>query len=182
MKQKNSWLLLFLPGLLLLTNKARCQPYIDIVGARYVISPAKSAGQDAKNNSSLNYGNISLTIPFQFHNKQDAVILSPFAERWETKTDTVSVFSKYHYGLVLPVSLLLSSPQSKWSLLSTAIIRVNDATIGADNHWQFGGALIAGYKKSSSLTYKFGAYINGEFFGLFCYPVAGHRLANVRQR
>ena len=36
-----------------------------------------------------------------------------------------------------------------------------------------GGVLLAGYTKNTNLKYKFGVYVNNEFFGVFVMPLAG---------
>jgi hypothetical protein len=50
---------------------------------------------------------------------------------------------------------------------------MNDAEINRSGEWQFGGFLTASYKKSATLTYKLGVYLNGDFFGLFVMPLVG---------
>ncbi|HTQ65499.1 MAG TPA: DUF6268 family outer membrane beta-barrel protein [Puia sp.] len=150
------------------------QPYIDLINVRYTNSPETGPVSKNKNETQLNYLNISSTLPIRFKNKKDALILSPFFEKWTSLTSVSGNYSNNHYGLVLPVSLLKTIPNSNWSLMTTAIVRMNDANINANGQWQFGGALVAAYyKKNSHLTYKMGLYINGEFFGLFIIPLLG---------
>jgi Domain of unknown function (DUF6268) len=172
---KNKFLLSYFitMGFVLLKNEARSQPYIDLASMRYVSSPAKAPENKDQTASPLNYFNFSFTAPIQFNNKKDAIILSPFFERWQTSMDSVHVFHSFHYGLVLPVSSLMPIGHSNWSLLTTAIVRLNYAVIDQYGELQFGGAAIASYKKSTALTYKMGVYINRDFFGLFVIPLLG---------
>lgn len=150
------------------------QPYIDIFSARYTNSPGLGNAGHGNNSTVLNYLNLSTNLPFQFKNKKDVLILSPYFERWSTQVQNATGFSQYHYGLVLPVTLIKSIPHSSWSLQTTAIIRMNDATISTRGQGQFGGALVAAnYRASHNLVYKFGVYLNGEFFGLFIIPLVG---------
>ena len=160
-------------SLVLFKNEAWSQPYIDLVSIRYVSSPAKTPKNKDQIASPLNYFNFSFTAPIQFNNKKNALILSPFFERWQTSMDSVHVFHPFHYGLVLPVSLLVPIGHSNWNLLTTAIVRMNHAVINQYGEWQFGGYAIASYKKSPKLTYKIGVYVNGDFFGLFVIPLLG---------
>ena len=153
--------------------QANSQPYIDLVNFRYINSPDIGKVGKNKNPTRLDYFNISTTIPIQFKNKQDALVLSPFLERWSSRVQSISGFSEYHYGLVFPVSFIKTIPRSKWSLLTTAIFRMNDADINRQGQWQFGGALLASKNINKDLTYKLGVYINSDFFGLFIVPLLG---------
>ena len=173
MKNKFFHLYFITMGLLFFSIGARCQPYIDLVSMRYISSPAKAPSTKDPVASPLNYFNISFSAPFQFNDKKDAIVLTPFIERWQTSADSVHVFNRFHYGLALPVSLLVPIGHSNWNLLTMAILRMNDADVNWSGECQIGGAVIASYKKTATLTYKIGAYINGDFFGLFFMPLLG---------
>ena len=149
------------------------QPYIDVGNVRFVNSPSTGSVGKEKNPTVLNYVSISTTLPFQFNNKRDAVILSPFFEEWTSRVSPPDKYDEHHYGLSMPVSYLKSFIHSKWSVLGTVIGRMNDAVISSQGKYQLGGVVIAGYKKNEKLTYKFGVYVNGEFFGLFLIPLVG---------
>ncbi|HEX4849147.1 MAG TPA: DUF6268 family outer membrane beta-barrel protein [Puia sp.] len=149
------------------------QPYIDLLQARYVYSPHTGNIPKDKHSTELNYLNIGATLPFQFKNKQDALVLAPYFERWESKVDSSPAYNRFHYGIVLPVSLIKSIPHTNWSLLTMGIVRLNDAVIDTKSKWQVGGAILANYHANSHVTYKFGIYVNGEFFGLFVIPLVG---------
>jgi Domain of unknown function (DUF6268) len=149
------------------------QPYIDLVNAGYLNSPHIGRVGKNKNPTRLDYFNISTTLPFQFNNKQDALILRPFFEKWTSRVASVNNFSDFHYGLALPLTLLISVPHSKWTLLTTAIVRMNDAEINRRGQWQYGGALMIAKQVSKDLAFKLGIYLNSEFFGLFVVPLLG---------
>ena len=161
-------LVLFMPS-----HQVNAQPYIDLMNVAYFNSPdIGKLGKD-KNPTRLDYFNISATIPLQFRNKQDALILSPFFERWTSQVQSVSNYNEYHYGAVLPFTLLKTLPHTKWSMLTTVIVRMNDADINRDGQCQIGGALVAARQVNSNLLYKIGFYLNSEFFGLFFVPLVG---------
>ncbi len=82
---------------------------------------------------------MSTTLPVLFKNKKDAIIFSPYYEQWETKIKDVKSFRKNHVGIGLPISFL-KSLDSKWSILVTPIVRINDTTFGSKSKSQFGGA------------------------------------------
>jgi hypothetical protein len=155
-------------------SQVQAQPYIDLLNVRYTNSPETGSVPKNKNATQLSYLNISSTLPIQLKNKKDALILSPFFEKWTSENSASGNYSENHYGVVLPISFLKIIPNSNWSLLTTAIVRMNDANINSKGQWQFGGALVAAkYRKNKHLTYKMGLYINGEFFGLFIIPLLG---------
>jgi hypothetical protein len=174
MKSATNRLAALIAIICLAMGPAAAQPYIDLFNGKYVSSPAIGPTSSGRNATQLDYFNAGATLPIQFRNKRDALILSPFVERWSTTVENVKSFNQYHYGIVMPVSLLKTIPSTQWSLLLMAIVRMNDALISTDAQWQIGGAVVGTqYKKSAHLTYKFGVYFNGEFFGLFVIPLVG---------
>jgi len=154
-------------------HRVFAQPYIDLMNVAYFNSPDLGKVGKDKNPTRLDYFSISATIPIQFRNKQNAFILSPFFERWTSKVQSITHFSEYHYGVVLPFTLLETLPHSRWTLLTTAIVRMNDADINRYGQWQLGGVILAARHLSDDLTYKLGCYLNSEFFGLFIVPLVG---------
>ncbi|MEP6467239.1 MAG: hypothetical protein ABJB05_13100 [Parafilimonas sp.] len=108
--------------------KTVAQPYIDVVNIRYCKSPDIGFFQHNKKATQLNYFNASATLPLLFKNKKDAIIFSPYYEKWEAKIKGVSSFRKNHFGIALPISFL-KSVGSKWSVLITPIVRINDTAI-----------------------------------------------------
>jgi hypothetical protein len=149
------------------------QPYIDMFNIAYFNSPNTGTPSKGKNQTRLDYFSIYTTIPIQFGKNKDAIILSPFFERWNAQVQNISGYSNYYYGVVLPVTYMKNIPNSKWTLLTTAIVRMNDAEINSNGQWQFGGAFVAARHVNAKLTYKLGFYMNSEFFGLFFVPLVG---------
>lgn len=157
--------------LAIVSKTAWAQPYLDIVNLKYTNSPNAGVLNQNKKDVQIQYFGLGTNIPFQFKNKKDAVIVSPFFENWLTKTDTLNRQS--YYSLALPVSLSKTIPYTKWAVLITAIIRMNDSTISKDGAWQAGGAIITSYKRNEKLTWKFGLYVNNEFFDVLVIPLLG---------
>lgn len=147
------------------------QPYLDIANLKYTHSPNAGLLNQNKRDLQLQYFGLNTNIPFQFKNKKDAVIVSPFFENWVSETD---IFNRQSYfSLALPLSLSKTIPHTKWAVLITGIIRINDSTINKDGAWQVGGAIIVSYKRNENLTWKTGLYINNEFFNVFVIPLLG---------
>ena len=63
--------------------------------------------------------------------------------------------------------------KNHWSLTVTAIPRFNSEGLKFEKSFQIGAVLLAEYKKKKNLKYKFGVYVNREFFGTFVMPLAG---------
>ena len=144
------------------------QPYIDIVHVRHVVAPHAGLSGDT-NFARLHYSSAGINLPLRFRNKKDALLLAPYIERWSSMEQGV-VHS--HYGWGLPVTLV-KAVDPRWTIFPTIIMRRNNNSLGASGDYQLGGAMVAAYKKSEKLSYRFGLYANGEFFGLFVIPLAG---------
>ncbi|MDE3250865.1 MAG: hypothetical protein KGO82_19535, partial [Bacteroidota bacterium] len=158
----------------ILTGALKSQPYIDVVNTRYTASPDTRLIFPVSRPTALNYFNFSTTLPLFLKNKKDAIILSPYYEQWFSQIRGNDSLQSRHQGMILPVSLLYNIPSSRWGLLLTPIVRINSYDMGQLKKWQFGGALIGSCKTTNGvLTYKFGIYLNGEFFGLFVMPLLG---------
>jgi Domain of unknown function (DUF6268) len=149
------------------------QPYIDLFTVRYISSPEMGKLGKDKNPTRLDYLNISATVPIQFNNKKDALVLTPFFEKWTAHVESVTGYSENYYGLVLPVSYIKSIPNTKWSIMTMGILRMNDAYFNGQSKWQLGGAILASKQVSRDLVYKLGVYLNADFFGLFVVPLVG---------
>jgi len=148
--------------------KGTAQPYIDLVSCRYTASPGFTSTSKA---NVLNYANLSSTLPLKFKNN-DYLILSPFFEKWTAQMNTEHPKQCY-YGLGLPLTYLKNIKESNTSFSATAILRMNDETIDKHGKLQIGGAALMLAKKSESMTWKFGLYVNGDLFGIFIIPLAG---------
>ncbi len=163
--------LVYIPVIVLSSMHVKGQPFLDIMNVKYSISPNAWLVDQHKNKVIVEYYNASTNIPVQFNHKKDAVVFSPFVEKWKTKINNNN--TQEYYGIALPVSLLKTIPHSKWNLLLTAIVRMNDSVLDKNGKIQIGTACIGVFKKNEKLSYKFGFYINNECFGLFVVPLLG---------
>jgi Domain of unknown function (DUF6268) len=157
--------------LLLMVADTKGQPYLDIVSLKYTNSPNAGLINQNKNDILLEYFSVGTNLPVQFKNKKDAVIFSPFFETWSSKINTDN--RQNYYSAALPVSLNKIIPYTKWGILLTGIVRMNDSSINKKTKVQVGGAFIIRNVRNEQLTWKLGMYINNELFGLFIIPLAG---------
>jgi Domain of unknown function (DUF6268) len=151
--------------------KAIAQPYLDIANLKHSNSPNAGLVNQNKNDVKIRYYGIGTNLPVQFNNKKDAVIFSPFFEAWSSKINNTD--RQNYYSVTLPVSLSKTIPYTKWSILLTGIVRMNDSSINKKTKMQVGGAFILSKKRNENLTWKLGIYINNELFGVFVMPLAG---------
>ena len=149
------------------------QPFLDVVNVHYISSPDQSVIKQKKNATRLKNLSIQATIPLQFKNKLDAIIISPSFEMWSTEVNDIHEEFERQYSVALPVTYLKTLSNPDWSILSTIIIRRNGYEVGRSDNWQVGGAVIANFKANENLRYKLGVYANREFFGLFVMPLLG---------
>jgi hypothetical protein len=163
--------LVILFACLFFSNELEAQPYLDIINLKYTNSPNTGFVNQNKNDLKLHFFGTGTNLPVQFNNKKDAVIFSPFFEKWSSQVSTNK--KRNYYSIGLPVTLSKTIPLSKWNFLLTAIIRMNDSSINKKTKAQAGGAFILGYKKSERLTCKLGLYVNNELFGVFVIPLLG---------
>lgn len=149
------------------------QPFIDLINIQYLNSPNRGIINQDKNPASLEHFSVQATVPIQLRNKKDIIIVSPFFDDWRPGATPASKDFCNQTSTGLPVSFLKWFGDSDWSLLSTVIVRRNGYKVNENSNWQIGGALIANFKASETLTYKAGLYLNREFFGLFAMPLVG---------
>jgi hypothetical protein len=164
-------IIIFIATIILFPKKLKAQPYLDILHIKNVASPGAGLFNQKKNDVKLGYFAAGTNLPIRFKNKKDAIIFSPFYERWSSQISNMP--AENYYGIGLPVTLSKMIPHSRWRFLLTGIIRMNDSSIDKNGKIQVGGACMLGYKKNEKVTYKLGVYINDDLFGLFVIPLIG---------
>ena len=167
----NKFFFIVLLTVTLLINSTAAQPYLDIVNLKYTNSPNSGLFNQNKNKVKIQYASLGVNLPIQFKNKKDAVIFSPFFEIWSSKINNTN--PQNFYSVALPVSFSKTIANTRWSFLLTGIIRMNDSSINKKTKMQVGGAFIVSNKRNENLTWKLGAYINNELFGVYVVPLLG---------
>lgn len=158
-------------ALLMLSTKTIAQPFLDVAKLKYTNSPNTGLLNQNKNVVTLHYFSFETNIPVQFNNKRDAVIISPFFESWSSQISKAK--RQKYYSVALPVTLSKTIPYTKWAVLLTGIVRLNDSSINKKTKMQVGGAFILTNKRNENLSWKLGIYVNNELFGVFVMPLAG---------
>lgn len=155
-----------------ITATATAQPYLDIAYTKIQHSPDAGMWKRQNMPNRFTYFNGGLNIPVTFSDSS-ILVLSPATEIWDINVKNVSNLPPNFISLLMPATFI-KPISSKWQLSVTAIARWNGNNKSIfQNRFQLGTALIAVYKKSKNLQYKFGAYYNSEFFGAFIIPLLG---------
>lgn len=160
--------ILFVFALAVFAAAASAQPYIDPLNIRYT----NAFSNNNKNATPFSHLYIGPDLPFKMK-KNSFVVLSPFYEKWNIDSASDKNFLPGVSSIALAVSAIFPLDKDHWSLTVTGIPRFNSEGLKFDNSFQMGGLLLASYKKKKGLKYKFGLYVNNEFFGLFVMPLAG---------
>jgi hypothetical protein len=146
------------------------QPYLDLAKFNYSYSPKSGLGDKATPLES-HYFNIAATIPIELKKGGDAFILNPF---FDNSQGTVSTRDFHVLSEGLFLGFLKKDIIKNWNLLSSFIVRRNkEAQENVEDDWQYGGVLLATWKKTQLASLKFGMYYNKEFFGNYFIPLVG---------
>ena len=152
---------------------SQAQPYLDIASIGYTNSPDAAVWPRTDTRNNFRYYNAGFNLPFIFGKDSSAIIVSPFAERWKMKIDSVFDLPTYMQSLALQVTFN-KALSKKWNIALAVIPRWNgDRQAVFTNDFQLGGVILASYKRSQRLTLKFGLYYNGEISGAYFMPLAG---------
>lgn len=158
--------LLILISLIRFTN-ATAQPYVDPLNIRYTYA----FKNNQPNATPFTHLFVGSDIPVKFKNGT-IFFLSPFFENWNIDSANNKDFLPSVKSIVLPVGVIFPL-SNKWSFNITAIARVNGEDIQFNNAFQMGGIVFASYKKKEQQKFRFGVYVNNDFFGVFVVPLVG---------
>ena len=146
------------------------QPYLDLVKLNYTYSPLKGVN-DKKSPLQSNFFTADVTLPIELKKGGDAIIINPF---FTNNTGEVSTTDFHVTSKALLVGFLKKDIFPNWNLLSSFIVRRNtEVDIETDDNWQYGGIILATWKKNEDVSFKFGMYYNREFFGNYFMALVG---------
>lgn len=163
-----------LAAVLLLSGGAvlTAQPYLDLVQVNATRSPGGGLWRQNQQTNSFSHLQADFTLPLIFKKDSSMLLFSPFTEHWWLDIPNSGLPKHYtSWGMQLTLVKPLSE---NWTLNGVFAPRFNGWENAAfKNAFQAGGALLFAYRKSKTLTYKFGLYYNSEFSGPFFMPLAG---------
>ncbi|HEX6334573.1 MAG TPA: hypothetical protein VFZ78_10125 [Flavisolibacter sp.] len=144
------------------------QPYVDPFQVRYLHAFRQGSGK-ATPFTHLWAGS---DIPLRLREKT-YLVLSPYFEQWNLDSAGVSGILSPVKSLALPVGLIIPLTNSKWSLTFYPTVRTNGERLFGERTLQAGGASFASWERRPGQKFRFGVYVNDEFFGLFVIPLLG---------
>ncbi len=153
---------------LFLTAQLWSQPYVDPIQVRYTYAFEKTkpvatpfthfwAGSD---------------LPIQLK-ESSYLLLSPYYEQWNLDSADEEVVYPTVHSLALPVGLILPLQSSKWSLTVLPITRWSGEKLLDANTFQYGAVTFATLARKPQQKFRFGIYVNKEFFGWYIMPLLG---------
>jgi hypothetical protein len=148
--------------------KVYSQPYVDPVHLRYTY------GVKSNSASGTPFSHLYIGPDFPIKLKNNAFfVISPVYEKWNIDSALKDAWLPQVSSIALALSAVIPLDKTHWSITVSAIPRINGEELNFENNFQLGGVLLAAYKKKETLKYKFGLYVNKEFFGLFVVPLVG---------
>lgn len=145
------------------------QPYVDPLNIRYT----KAFENENHSGTPFQHLYIGSDMPMRL-NSGKLIVISPFFESWNIDSSDNKNFLPTVSTIALPVIAQLPLVKDKWSIQIGVIPRYNSEGLEINgNTFQIGGIVVANYIKKPTLKYRFGVYVNKEFFGAFIIPLAG---------
>ena len=160
--------LLFVYFILFFAAQLWSQPYGDPIQVRYTYA-FRNNKSDATPFTHLWAGS---DIPVKLKEKT-YLLFSPFYEQWQIDSAGKKEIVPVVHSIAFPVGLILPLNNSKWSLTVFPALRWNGEKLFAEKTFQFGGATFATWARKPQQNFRFGVYVNDEFFGLFVIPLLG---------
>jgi hypothetical protein len=147
------------------------QNYVDILHSEYTATP-QNTFDDSTATTDLQKININLTAPIPLKSGNTiliGIVYDRVSTAWYPNTNKTPVSS-----YILKVGMNVKHSE-KWSATYLLLPKVasNFKEELRKEDFQIGGLVLAKMKKSENLSYKFGAYINGDRFGPFLVPLFG---------
>lgn len=143
------------------------QPYVDPLNLRYTYA-FRNPGTFA---TPYNHLYIGSDLPLKLKTNT-YLLLSPFYERWQIDSGSKKDIVPTVQSLALPVGLIFPL-NNKWSMTLMGIVRTNGETLFGMKSLQVGGTGFASYAVRPDKKFRYGLYVNSDFFGLFVMPLLG---------
>jgi len=157
--------------LLLYSFSSFSQNYVDILNSEYTATP-QNTFDSSNQTTDLQKFNFNLTVPIELKNGNallTGVVYDRVSAVWGPNENKIPVSS-----YILKVGINVKHSE-KWSATYLLLPKVasNFKEELRKEDFQIGGLVLAKMKKNENLSYKFGAYMNGDRFGPFLVPLFG---------
>ncbi|HET6767771.1 MAG TPA: hypothetical protein VFH08_10245 [Chitinophagaceae bacterium] len=144
------------------------QPYVDPFQVRYTYG----FRNDKAEATPFTHLWVGSDIPIKIKDNT-YLLVSPFYERWEIDSASKDEIVPPVQSIAFPVGLMLPLNDSKWALTILPTLRTNSEELFSDKTFQFGGATFITWARKAQQKFRFGVYVNDEFFGVFVMPLIG---------
>jgi hypothetical protein len=152
----------------LITTHLLAQPYVDPLQIRYT-NAFSNAKAEATPFMHLWAGS---DIPFKIK-KNTYLLLSPYYELWKIDSANNKEIVPTVKSFTLGAGLIFPLKNPKWSVTILPVLRWNSEQFFLSNSMQLGTVAFASYALKQQQKFRFGIYINKEFFGLYVVPLLG---------
>ncbi len=153
---------------LFFTARLFAQPYVDPLQVRYMYA------LENKHPVATPYTHLYAGSDLPIKLKGGTILwLNPYFEQWSIDSAETKEIYPTVQSLVLPVGLIMPFPESKWTLTVIPFVKSNGEELLAENTFQYGGIVLAGFERNPNQKIRFGVYANTEFFGLYILPLLG---------
>ena len=147
------------------------QNYVDVLHSEYTATP-QNTFDSSNQTTDLQKININITTPIKLKNG-NAILTGLVYDRVNTSFEPGEKMTPVS-SFILKMGMNIKH-SDKWSttfLLLPKLASTFTATTTSED-FQFGGLVLAKKKKTENLSYKIGAYMNGDQFGPFLVPLFG---------
>lgn len=157
--------------LTVLTTEQLCsQPYVDPLQVRYTYA-FKSNKPGATPYTHLWVGN---DIPVKIKSRKNTyILLSPYYEQWRLDSGNINEIYPVIQSVTFPIGLIMPLGQTKWAINIIPVFRTNGEKLFTENTFQYGSILFGTLARKPEQKFRFGIYLNKEFFGWFVIPLIG---------
>lgn len=165
--------------LLVCSSAASAQDYIDLFKFDYANTPVNKF-DTTEVTTRLQEINGDLTVPIAINDNFALLTGIIFENALASFNPDREVESMTGITLKLGANIKFNS---KWSGTYLLLPKISsDLKKISNRDFQFGGAVLMKYSKSSNFSYKFGVYANNELFGVFIVPIFGFYYLSPSQK
>ncbi|MBT6236089.1 MAG: hypothetical protein HOI49_08415 [Bacteroidetes bacterium] len=151
---------------------ANAQNYVDILHSEYTATPQNTFDSSSQT-TGLEKVNVNLTTPIKLKNG-NALLTGVVYDRVSTRLDTTESVNTQMSSVILKMGMNIKHSK-KWSTTVLLLPKIATDYMGdlSKRDFQVGGIVLTKMKKTEHLSYKCGAYLNGDRFGPFLVPLFG---------
>jgi len=155
-----------------LSTISYAQNYVDVLHTEYTTTPQNTFDSSTQT-TDLEKVNVNITFPIKLKN-DNALLTGVVYDRVSTRYSPIDRVNTQTTSILLKLGMNVKHSK-KWSTTFLLLPKVATDYMSdmSTEDFQFGGLGLTKIKKNEHLSYKFGAYLNGDKFGPFLVPLFG---------